>query len=276
MVAVSAVLYVVTIVLYSVSVFGYFIDFLHDNRKVNKFAFWLLSIVWLLQTVFFILRALEFDRLPVITTFEGLFFYAWLLVTLSLVINRFFRIDFLVFFTNVLGFALMAFSLFTPNGDVPPDLNELLISELLIVHISLILLAYATFTVAFVFSVMYFLQHQLLKRKQWNKRLLRLENLAKAERMAFVMTTLGVPCLLLGLILGFVWSSIQLAYLPILDAKVIGSIAVLITYGIYLYVWAVKQQRGYNMILFNMGCFLLVLINYFLSGELTDFHFWYF
>ncbi|SFE69805.1 cytochrome C assembly family protein [Alteribacillus iranensis] len=276
MVAAAGIIYVVTIVLYSVSVFGYFIDFLQNNRKVNRFAFWLLSIVWVLQTVFFILRALQFDRLPVITPFEGLFFYAWLLVTLSLVINRFFRVDFFVFFTNVLGFIMLSFSLFTPSGDVPEALNELLISELLVVHIALILLSYAAFTLAFVFSALYFFQHQLLKRKQWGKRLLRLENLPKMERFTFMMTTLGVPCLLLGLILGFVWASIQLPFFPIFDAKVLGSMAVLLLYGVYLYFWVVKQQRGYNMTLLNIAGFLLVLINYFLSAELTNFHFWYF
>src|SRR5690625_3209879 len=107
MVAASGILYVVTIVLYSLSVFGYFIDFLTNNRKANKIAFWLLSIVWVLQTFFFITRALQYTRLPVITPFEGLFFYAWLLVSLSLLINRFFRIDFFVFFTNVVGFIMM-------------------------------------------------------------------------------------------------------------------------------------------------------------------------
>ncbi len=108
-------IYPVTIVLYSFSVLGYFIDFLQHNRKVNRMAFWLLSIVWVLQTVFFIIRALELERLPLLTPFEGLFFYAWLVVTLSLAINWFFRVDFLVFFTNVIGFSMMAFSLFHPR-----------------------------------------------------------------------------------------------------------------------------------------------------------------
>ncbi|MFB5662895.1 inner membrane protein YpjD [Alteribacillus sp. HJP-4] len=274
MVAAANAIYVVTIVLYSLSVFGYFFDFMQTSRKVNRIAFWLLSIVWVLQTVFFVIRALQYDRLPVITPFEGLFFYAWLLVTLSLIINWFFKVDFFVFFTNVVGFIIMAFSLVTPDGDVPVELNDLLISELLVIHVTLILLSYAAFTTSFAFSAMYLLQHQLLKRKQYGKKLLRLDNLSKVERLSFLVTTIGVPCMLLGLILGFVWASIQLGTLPWLDAKVIGSAAVLIMYSVYLYLWVVKQQRGYNMALVNTAGFLLVFINYFLSGELTEFHFW--
>ncbi|MFC5712678.1 inner membrane protein YpjD [Thalassorhabdus alkalitolerans] len=274
MVATANVIYVVTIVLYSLSVLGYFLDFLQSNRKVNKIAFWLLSIVWILQTLFFIIRAVQYDRLPVITPFEGLFFYAWLLVTLSLIINWSFRVDFLVFFTNVVGFIIMSFSLFAPSGDVPDQLTDLLISELLVIHVSFILLSYAAFTLAFVFSVLYMFQHQLLKQKQWGKRLLRMENLPKMERLTFVMTTFGFPFLLIGLILGFVWASTQLNTLPILDAKVLGSIAILILYGIYLYLWVVKHQRGYSMAYLNVAGFLVVLINYFLFGQLTEFHLW--
>ncbi|WP_026104989.1 cytochrome C assembly family protein [Halalkalibacterium ligniniphilum] len=265
----------VTIVLYSLSVLGYFIDFLQNNRKVNRIAFWLLLIVWVLQTVFFIFRAMELNRIPIITPFEGLFFYAWIVVTLSLVINWYFRVAFLVFFTNVVGFVMMAFSLFTPDGDVPDSLSTLLISELLIIHVSVILLSYAAFTLAFAFSIMYVIQHQMLKRKAWGKRLLRFGSLSKLDMYASSATIIAFPLFLIGIILGFVWASIQFGELPWLDAKVISSLIVLSAYALYLYQRFVKLLRGYNMALLNIACFLLILINYFLSSNLSSFHLWY-
>ncbi|RKD75679.1 MULTISPECIES: inner membrane protein YpjD [Sinobaca] len=275
MVAAANTIYVVTIVLYSLSLLGYFFDFLQTNRKANRIAFWLLTVVWLLQTSFFIIRAVQYDRLPVITPFEGLFFYAWLLVTFSLIINRLFRVDFLVFFANVIGFAMLAFSLFAPDGDIPNELNELLISELLIIHVTLIIISYAAFTLGFAFSSLYLLQHKLLKRKKWGNRLLRLENLPKMETLTFYSTVAGVPLLMLGIILGFIWASIQFQTLPWTDAKVIASAVLLLVYSWYLYLWAVKDQRGYNMAVLNIIGFLLLLTNYFLSSELTEFHMWY-
>lgn len=275
MVAAANTIYVVTIVLYSLSLLGYFFDFLQTNRKANRIAFWLLTVVWLLQTSFFIIRAVQYDRLPVITPFEGLFFYAWLLVTFSLIINRLFRVDFLVFFANVIGFAMLAFSLFAPDGDIPNELNELLISELLIIHVTLIIISYAAFTLGFAFSSLYLLQHKLLKRKKWGNRLLRLENLPRMETLTFYSTVAGVPLLMLGIILGFIWASIQFQALPWTDAKVIASAVLLLVYSWYLYLWAVKDQRGYNMAVLNIIGFLLLLTNYFLSSELTEFHMWY-
>ncbi|WP_062047902.1 inner membrane protein YpjD [Bacillus sp. JCM 19034] len=268
-------IYPITIVLYSFSVFGYFLDFLQNNRKVNRMAFWLLSIVWLLQTTFFIIRLFELDRVPLVTPFEGLFFYAWLVVTLSLIINWYFRVDFLVFFTNVIGFSMMTFSLFTPDLEVPQALSELLASELLIIHISMIFLSYSGFTVAFACQLMYVMQHHMLKKKKWGKRLGRFGALSRLDSISYFSVLGAWPLLFIGLILGFVWAYSQLESLPFMDVKVINSLLVLSIYGVYLYLRVVKLIRGYNMALLAIAGFLILLINYFLSGQYSKFHFWY-
>ncbi|WNF35946.1 cytochrome c biogenesis protein [Bacillaceae bacterium IKA-2] len=268
-------LYIVTVLLYCLSVTGYFIDFLHKNQKVNRISFWLLSIVWVLQTIFFVLRMIEFNRLPIMTSFEGLFFYAWIIVSVSLVINWFFKVDLFVFFTNIFGFAIMAISVFVPTGDISQKLQALLISELLFIHVTLVLLAYGAFTFAFIFSIMYYYQHQMLKQKRWSKRLSRFGDLSKSEHLAFMFSVLGFPLLLMGVILGFVWASIALGYIPWFDSKIITSALVLIVYGYYLYSRVVKKNSGYSLVLLNIAGFLLILINYFLSGVLSNFHLWY-
>ncbi len=104
-----------TILIYALSVLFYFIDFLQHNRKAGKMAFWLLSIVWLLQTVYMFYIMMETDRFPVLNVAEGLYFYTWVLVTLSLVLTKVLRVEFIVFFTNVIGFSMMAIHTFTPS-----------------------------------------------------------------------------------------------------------------------------------------------------------------
>lgn len=269
------ILYIVTVILYCFSVLGYFVDFLHNNQKVNRISFWLLAVVWVFQTIFFIFRMLEYNRLPLMTSFEGLFFYAWIIVSVSLVINWFFKVDFFVFFTNILGFAIMAFSVFIPTGDISPVLQELLIGELLFIHVTLVLLSYGSFTFAFIFSIMYYYQHQMLKKKKWGKRLYRFGDLSKSEHLAFMFTVLGFPLLLMGIILGLVWAKAALDGVPWYDAKIVTSILVLLVYGYYLYQRVVKKIRGYSLVLINIAGFLLILINYFLSGALSNFHLWY-
>ncbi len=268
-------LHELTVVLYAFCVLLYFIDFLHHNRKANRVAFWLLAFVWVLQTMFLFLYMLKTGRFPVLTIFEGLYFYAWVLITLSLGINRLLRVDFIVFFTNVLGFIILAIHTFAPVQFESHVMAEQLISELLLIHITLAILSYGAFSLSFVFSFLYLIQYNLLKKKKWGARLLRITDLSKLEHMSYVLNVIGVPMLMLAVILGIQWAYLKIPEMFWLDAKVIGSFGVLIAYSIYLYLRVSKELYGRSLALWNIASFLIVLINFFLIGNLSSFHFWY-
>ncbi|AMM94082.1 cytochrome C assembly protein [Peribacillus simplex] len=263
-----------TVLLYAISMLLYFIDFLNNNQKANKVAFWLLSIVWVLQTIFLFLYVLKTGRFPVLTIFEGLYFYAWVLISLSLIINRLLRVDFTVFFTNVLGFMVMAIHTFAPVQIESQVLAQRLVSELLLIHITFAILSYGAFTLSFVFSLLYLIQYDLLKRKKWGKRLLRLGDLTKLEQMSYVLAVIGVPLLVVSLILGIQWAYIKVPGVSWLDMKIIGSFILLIAYSVFLYLKIRKQMYGRTLAFLNIGSFMIVLINFFLFGSLSTFHFW--
>ncbi|MCM3568374.1 cytochrome c biogenesis protein [Neobacillus mesonae] len=265
----------VTVVLYAFSVLLYFFDFVYHNRRANRIAFWLLAFVWGLQTVFLILYMKETGRFPVLTIFEGLYFYAWILITLSLGINRLLRVDFIVFFTNILGFIVMVIHTFAPTQYHSHVMAAKLVSELLLIHITMAILSYGAFSLSFVFSILYLLQYDLLKRKKWGARLLRIADLEKLERMSYILAVIGVPILLLSLILGMQWAYIKLPGMPWYDIKIIGSFILLISYSIFLYLRIVKNFSGKRLALWNAASFLIVLINFFLFGQLSSFHLWY-
>jgi HemX protein len=264
----------VAIILYALCVLLYFIDFLQHNRKAKRAAFWLLSIVWFLQTIFLFTLMFETGRFPVLNVFEGLYFYTWVLVTLSVVVNKFIRAEFILFFTNVIGFIMMALHTFAPAHYVSAAVSSQLFSELLLIHITMAILSYGAFSLSFVFSILYTIQYNLLKKKKWGKRLLRLADLAKLDHMSYILNIIGVPMLLLSLILGMIWAYIKVETFNLYDAKVIGSFMVIITYSVYLYIRIVRDLRGKSVALLNIASFLVLLINFFLFGSLSRFHFW--
>ncbi|WP_423059969.1 cytochrome c biogenesis protein [Bacillus safensis] len=261
-----------TILIYALSVLFYFIDFLQHNRKAGKMAFWLLSIVWLLQTVYMFYIMMETDRFPVLNVAEGLYFYTWVLVTLSLVLTKVLRVEFIVFFTNVIGFSMMAIHTFTPSDLHSAELTGKLMSELLVIHITMAILSYGAFSLSFAFSLLYLFQYRLLKKKKWGKWLLRIEDLSKLDHMAYVLNIIGVPMLLLSLILGIIWAYISYDTLYWTDAKVLGSFIMLFLYGFYLYIRLVRKMQGKIVALWNVASFLVLMINYFLLGSLSTFH----
>lgn len=268
-------LHELTVVLYAFSVLLYFFDFLHHNRKANRIAFWLLAFVWVLQTVFLGIYMIKTGRFPVLTIFEGLYFYAWILVTLSIVINHLLRVDFIVFFTNILGFTVMAIHTFAPMQYESHIMAKQLVSELLLIHITMAILSYGAFSLSFVFSSLYLLQYDLLKRKKWGTRLLRLADLDKLEKSSYILAVIGVPMLLLSLILGLQWAYLKVPGMPWYDMKVIGSFLLLTVYSTLLYLRIVKNLSGRKLAILNSAAFLIVLINFFLFGQLSSFHLWY-
>jgi HemX protein len=263
-----------TVILYSFSVLLYFFDFIHHNRRANRIAFWLLALVWVLQTAFLFLYMVKTGRFPVLTIFEGLYFYTWILVTLSIAINHLLRVDFIVFFLNILGFIVMAIHTFAPVQYESSIIGQKLISELLLIHITMAILSYGAFSLSFVFSLLYLIQYDLLKRKKWGTRLLRLADLNKLEFSSYVLAVIGVPMLMLSLILGLQWAFIKVPTMPWYDTKVIGSFIVLAAYSIYLYLRIGRNLVGKSLALWNVGSFLIVLINFFLFGQFSSFHFW--
>jgi len=268
-------LHEITVILYAFSILLYFVDFLMTNRKANRIAFWLLAFVWVLQTVFLTLFMLKTGRFPVLTISEGLYFYAWVLISLSLVFNRLLKMDFIIFFTNVLGFIIIAIHSFAPLQFESTVMVQQLISELVLIHIIVGILSYGAFSLSFVFSLLYLLQYDLLKRKKWGTRLIRLADLSSLEKMSYLLNVIGVPLLMMSLILGTQKAYIQVPNMIWYDSKVIGSFVVLAIYSIYLYLKAGKGIAGKNLALWNIASFLIVLINFFLFGKLSNFHFWY-
>ncbi|WP_226036509.1 cytochrome C assembly family protein [Aquibacillus saliphilus] len=265
-------LYELILIIYAASVMGYFIDFVQHNRRANNIAFWLLSLVWMLQTFFLLYQIFAEMNFPVVNVYDGLYFYAWILVTFSLLINRFFKIDFLVFFTNLFGFLIMVLHI-TAKADNKGLEGVQLVSEILITHITLALISYGLFTVSFVFSLMYLLQHRLLKKKKGYKWLKRLGDLNRLDSLSFMLITIATPALLLSVILGVVWAYTSGAEFYWYDIKTVGSFVVLVVYFIYLFLRIVKNYQGRSISLYNTAAFLFLLVNFLLFGTLSSFHF---
>ncbi|MBM7578859.1 cytochrome c biogenesis protein [Jeotgalibacillus terrae] len=267
-------LHEVMIILYAISVLLYFMDYVQKDQKANRVAFWLLSIVWVLQTIFLFLYMFRTGRFPVLTLFEGIYFYAWVLLTLSLALNRLMRVDFTVFFVNVIGFTFMAIHTFAPIQASTEAAAERLMSELLLVHITMAIVSYAAFSVSVVFSILYLLQYRLLKQKKWGQKIQRITDLAKLEKGSVILNSIGFPMLLLSLILGVQWAIVSLPTVLWYDIKISGSFLLLAIYGVFLYRRFGKGQSGKSLALFNAVAFGCLLINFLLGSRLSSFHFW--
>lgn len=266
-------LYELMIILYALSIVLYFIDYLYKNLKARRVAFWFVSIVWILQNLFLVLFIIETKRFPVLSLFEGVFFYAWLLTTLSIVLHCIARVDLPVFFINVLSFVFVTIHLFAPDT-ATQVVGESLVSEMLLIHISFAIVSYAAFSLSFVFSILYLILYRILKQKKLTNLWSRLPNLQQMSKWISYSNLVGVPLLLISLILGLEWAMMTLEGLSVFDVKIISSFIVSVVYLLILLLHRKGKLVGVTFAWVQIYLFLLVVINFFLGSKLSNFHLW--
>ncbi|WP_342598526.1 cytochrome c biogenesis protein CcsA [Psychrobacillus sp. FSL H8-0483] len=268
-------LHEIMVILQSVSLVFYFIDYLNKERLAHRIAVGLLSIVWLLQTVFLVMYMVEMKRFPILSLFEGIYFYAWLIILLSLVLQFVFRLDLPAFFLNMIGFIFMTIHTFAPNQMEQSHVGDALRSELLFIHITFAFLAYAAFALAFVFSTLYLILFRVLKKKKWTKQFSRLPSLNQAENGMTMSIVTGIPLLFVSLVLGLQWGYVSIEMFSIFDFKIVNSFIVLVIYIVVLLLRKRATIIGTNYAWIHIYAFLFVLINFLLGSQLSQFHLWY-
>jgi HemX protein len=267
-------LYDAMIYTYALSLLFYFSDFARANRSAKRMGTGLLSFVWILQTVYLGMSFFGHVSQWALSRSDVLFLFSWLLAAISLVINRFFRIELFVFFINVLGFAILALNIFG-NPNVTPTLQGWEINdELLFIHITLAIGSYAAFTAAAIFSGMYLFLHRQLKVKQFSPNMMRLPSLEKIEEYTFFAIIIGAPLLLLALSLGVVWIALEGNKDLFWDPKVVNSVFVLAAYSFYLFQHHSLRVSGNKLAAWNLAAFLIVVINFIVSNLVSGFHQW--
>lgn len=263
------------VVLYAIAIICYFVDYLKKNGKAHRIAFWLVSIVWVLQSIFLVVYIVQTHRFPILSLFEGIYFYSWLLVSISILLHCIYRVDLPVFFINILGFIFMVIHTFGPTQFAESAVADNLVSELLWIHIMFAILSYVAFSLSFVFSTLYLILYNVLKKKKWTQQWTRLPSLQQAENSAIWSIVMGIPILLVSLILGFMWAFIAVEGLNIFDVKIIGSFIILLVYCIVIILNRQGRLISTKLAWASVYAFLLVIINFFLGSSLSSFHFWY-
>ncbi|CAH1204152.1 Cytochrome c biogenesis protein CcsA [Paenibacillus plantiphilus] len=265
-------LYDAMLYMYALSLLFYFSDFVDRNRQAKRMGTGLLIFVWVLQTAFLIHRIISHINLSFMSLFEYLLFFSWLLITISLVISRFFRIEFIVFFVNVAGFAVLTLNLFGIRSGVSLEPWQVA-RELLVVHVSLMICAYAALTIGAIFSGMYLFLHGRLKSRRWTKTVQRLPSLDVINRSMYRFVLIGTPLLTMSLAIAVTSIMVEGRYGLLLDLKVIVSLIAMV-----FYIWNMLHYRWFDSpswktARWNLFCFALLLFTLVIN-EASSFHSW--
>lgn len=144
---------------------------------------------------------------------------------------------------------------------------------ILALHITLNVLGYAAFALAFVLSLIYLIQNRLLRDRRLRSFVWRFPPLEVLERMSRSSVVIGLISLVVGMILGFIWvGRIYGSYSNWnSDPKEIITLVILAVYAGYLWLGRAKAWRGARasaLCVFNFVfvLFSLSVVNRYLSG----------
>ncbi|MCD8534226.1 MAG: cytochrome c biogenesis protein [Verrucomicrobia bacterium] len=224
---------------------------------------------FLCHTIALMIRAAETQRCPINNLFEVTMFTAWI-IGFGFIIGAFWsNLRSFGVFISPLVFSLSLMSLF-PNVDSP--VNSLELRGWFILHVPIILLAYGSFAMASVASVMYLTHSHYLK---YNKELafwVRLPSISRLEHTSIILLNAGVALLTIGLALGFFILKINSGKIMSADAKIYWSLVVWVGYVIVLLLHWFSRIRGRYFACLTLGMFLFVLTTFWGANLLSDIH----
>ncbi|HDZ86893.1 hypothetical protein LCGC14_1375560 [marine sediment metagenome] len=199
------------------------------NRSYLKAAQSFMVTGLVLATLTIVLRVMAVGSIGNIDLFELFLIASWVVVLQALIVEKWSNVKILGLYASVLAVFLMLVGWSRYN--VPQALFENLKSTSVLIHVALIVIAYASFFIAAGAAVFFLLQEKSLKEKKQGVLQKFLPSLQVLDEAAFRSIAGGFVLFTIALVLGF-GSAIKL-WENSWDVTII--ISSLITWGLYLF-----------------------------------------
>lgn len=261
------------LLLYFISLSALSYDLFLRNRQVRKVSLYVLTPAVVLHFLSVVELGVVLERIPILTLAESLFTLSLVFVLLGCM--HFFKTksEFILLFYLIITIVLMTCYTFSSLNFSSTALTLTIMNELLVVHVGSALIAYVLFFMGMINAVIYLIQRRNLKQKKFNRTFFSLFSIGTAEKMMIRLTFIGVIFMSISIILGIVWGLQIIGPKVLVDPKVIGTVCVIIMYGIILTIVKFVHDIP-RFAIFNIIIFTLVMLNYLILSEISNFHFW--
>lgn len=219
-------------------------------------------------------RSRMLNNVPYQDWVGSLSLFAWFLAVTYLGIETYHRQRSVGPFALPLVIALMVTS--TIASGVSPRVPPPSQGSAFALHVTLSMLAYSAFTLAFLTSVIYLLQNRVLRDRKLGGTFWKFPPLEALERMSRTSVVIGVVALSVGIVLGMVKATALWKGVWSWDPKVIASFVVWGIYVVYLWLGNTTAWRGARASILCVLNFLLLIFSYTVVNLLLSEHHRYF
>jgi ABC-type uncharacterized transport system permease subunit len=221
----------------------------------GRLATWGVRIGWLVQTALLAVQAARAEGFPWSTWAGSLNLFVWLVVGAYLIWGC--QPRYRLLGLGVLPLAVVLFVLAHVGGGTGIGTRGHYSNLFLVLHVGLVLAAFAGFTLAAALSALYLWQERRLKRREATIFRLRAPALARLDQLAARTIAIALPALTLGIAVGIARLRDRGGGVDALMAVTVLTWAV---YGSYLLLHYTAGLRGRRAAYLGLAGFLLVAV----------------
>ena len=223
--------------------------------RAGRLATWGVRIGWLAQTGLLAVQASRADGFPWTSWAGALNLFVWLVIGAYLIWGC--RARYRLLGLAVMPLSAALFALARAGGGTGAEAEPHLSNLFLVLHVGLLLAAFAGFTLAAALSALYLFQERRLKRRAAGILRLPAPPLAVLDRFAARTVAVSFPALTLGIVVGLV----RLATAGgSFDAVMAATLATWVAYGGFVVLRYGLSWRGRRAAYLALAGFALVLV----------------
>lgn len=187
---------------YAAAFVFYLYLFINKRQILSILAPTLAGLGLIFQTVSLAERWRSVGSIPVEGAFESYFLFAWALVLIFLVIEILTKIKFLGAWVLPFVGALMGIA--WVKYESPERLSDVVKNTWIILHVTVVFLAYSGFIIGAVFAFLYLIQQRQLKKRHVNLLFRRLPSLEVLDDWSNKAISFGLPFMTMTIITGMI------------------------------------------------------------------------
>jgi len=256
---------------FNISLFCYFIASLKHilylvvrRRFLYLIANWTVGVGFAFQFLGLVLRSAETGHGPYTNIYEYSLFISWAIILSYFFVEFKYRIKDLGVFVVPLAFLMMLYASSLPQESGATGLS---MKFWLTIHLTLSMLGFGAFAIAFGASIMYLVQEKLLKTKKIGSLYHRLPSLEVLDDVMHWIITIGFPVFTIGFITGSIW--IEKTKGSYLSWDTYKTLPLLVTWFIYGALFVGRITAGWRRkkaALLSIAGFVSIIITYILHA----------
>jgi cytochrome c-type biogenesis protein CcsB len=266
MLQVENTLFTIVMLLYFAAMIFYFLFIAFKKDSLAKLALILQCIGFVLHTAALVCRGIGAGRLPLTNQYEFATSFAWGLCLVCLIFVLRFRFPVLGAFASPVIFLIIGYAAMQSK-----DVHELmpaLRSNWLGFHVSTAIIAYGSFGVSFVLSLIFLLRDKMKAQGFLDQHIPQKE---KLDIISYRSVSLGLLFLTFTIITGAIWAERAWGSYWSWDPKETWSLITWIIYAVYLHLrirrgWQAKSAAIFAAVGFICVLFTYIGVNTFLPG----------